>query len=332
MISSDRAFELLKAAGTNLGEVRIRESDVTVAGGLVLHGIDTEQLHHLLIPLGAEEEGVEDRNSAGVQLRIRTLMEGPNARRFLDAVCLIPRLNGLFSTVADEMLAAIRTAPTDPSLACHGVLDRWRELLERPRSTLLGPEQLAGLLAELAWIERIASIAPQGALSAWAAAHGARHDFTKGSEALEVKAILTREGRLVEIHGDRQLEAPKQAVLYLSIFRFERAPDGRDSVPLAIERIAASGVARVDFFRLLLQRGYDSREEEAYSKVRFNLTESRLYMVDDVFPKIIPESFKHGTLPPGVMQIRYVIDLTGEPPHPLPNAAWDDLASRMARG
>ena len=47
------------------------------------------------------------------------------------------------------MLEALLLDPDDPSRRCREVLERWRELLERPDPRLLGPQQLAGLFGEL---------------------------------------------------------------------------------------------------------------------------------------------------------------------------------------
>jgi Putative PD-(D/E)XK family member, (DUF4420) len=328
--TSEQAFEELTVAGVTLGEIRVRESEVMVGGEPVLHGLNTKGSRHLLVPVVASEEAAEDRRSAGVQIHLRTLLDDGTEHRFLDVVCLRHELRELYSIVADEMIAAIAERPEAPARMCRDVLERWRELLEAPKLSILGIERQAALLAELEWVVRLAQRNPAVATGAWRGPLMDRHDFMSGTTALEVKSTMAREGRFTEIHGERQLEAPDGGRLYLGFHRYERVGEGGISLPDHVDAALAAGVDRKQLLGLLSQVGYDSRDAETYRQFRFRLEELRVYSVDAAFPKVIPASFEGGTMPERVGSVRYVIDLEGEPPSPLSDSDVTRLITTMA--
>jgi hypothetical protein len=313
-----------------LGEIRVRESDVRTAAGPVMHGLNTKGSRHLLVPLADSETPIEDRRSAGVQIHVRSLLEGSELKRYLDVLCLRPDLNQLYSTVADEMLAGIEARPDDAGTACRDVLDRWRELLESPRQNLLGVQRQAALLAELEWVTMVASISPEAALTSWRGPLMDRQDFMTEGLAVEVKATLVREGRFTEVHGDRQLEVSPGGDLYLAFHRYEPVAKDGTSLPEQIERLIGAGVERKRLRSLLSQVGYDPRDTDTYAAFRFARTEFRVYPVDAAFPKVVPASFAGGVTPERVGAIRYVIDLEGEPPTPIDAASIDRVVAALA--
>lgn len=50
----------------------------------------------------------------------------------------------------------------------------------------------------------------------------------------------------------------------------------------------------------------------------FRVAEHRLYDVDPAFPCVTSRSFVDGQLPDGVLRLRYLLDLSSEPPAPVP--------------
>jgi hypothetical protein len=182
--TSEYAFSLLGTEIPSLGSLRVRDSDVVVTTGTVLHALDADGLLHLLVPLSQDDDPTPDQRSAGVQLVPIIIAAEEGTRRYLDVVCRLPHLNALFCEVADEMLEAMHSDPIRAALACVVVLNRWRELLERRTSTLLGPQQLMGLLGELLVLEQLATRNAGAALQRWTGPTGHRFDFVAGADAL----------------------------------------------------------------------------------------------------------------------------------------------------
>jgi hypothetical protein len=284
---------------------------------------------HVLVPITPDEDGLEDYGSAGVRITTRNLVDAGVTRRFIDVACEFEHLREVFSSLADEVLDALRSKPDTPAQTCSSVLDRWRELLGSPRLRLLGAEQLAGLFAELRFLGRLAADQPVTALSLWTGPRGGRFDFLAGTSGLEIKASMRTEGRSVEIHGDRQLEAPEGGDLHLLFLGLERVTDGGESVPDLVEPLLIQ-LDREELFTTLLDAGYNHADAEAYRQVRFTVLEELLYYVDDAFPKIIPSSFVNRSTPVGVTHLRYRVDLGGERPIPLPADRLAILASTMS--
>jgi Putative PD-(D/E)XK family member, (DUF4420) len=324
------AWAVLAAATADERVIRVEPAGVTVPLGDVLAGIDIHGGRHLLVPVADLESVREDRRSAGVQIRHAVLEESGASLSFLDVVCLVPSLNDLFAEVASDMLEALLVDASDPARVCHEVLERWRELLNRPDPRLLGPQQLAGLFGELLFVKELAERDPQHGIDAWTGPAKSQHDLTRGSLAVEVKTTTVREGRVVQIHGAEQLDAPSSGHLFLAFIRLDVEGNGT-SVPQLVDEILNHGVERRTLFDLLAQAGYDPAKSQEYEHPLFVARERRLYAVLDEFPRIVGETFARGRVPPGVLRLRYEVDLTNEPPSPLDDQAVDRVLSSLAR-
>lgn len=117
----------------------------------------------------------------------------------------------------------------------------------------------------------------------------------------------------------------------MAFFRVELVRSGGESLPDVIQTIKDSGGSRVELEKLLALEGYSDEHRDHYQKIRFRITEDRLYRVDDAFPKIVPESFKQGAPDAQVIDVRYRLDLTGEPPHPLADDSYRDFIQKHVK-
>lgn len=311
------SWQVLGALASEAASLRVRElEDRRTPAGPLLVGLDGQGYRHLLVPIGPGERMVEDRRSAGVQIREHLLEEeSGKRRRFVDVVCLRPDLNELFAIVAAEMLDRLEADPDLPDRACRLVLERWRELLDSQGTGVPGLDRLIGVFGELWQLRELVRRHP-AALDSWAGPRGARHDFVAPAVALEVKTTLARQGRFAEIHGHDQLEPPEGSRLYLAFVQLEQAPAGLSVADLAAATVDA-GADRSVLNALLAAAGLNPAVLAATATMRFRVTTHRLYAVDGPFPRIVSASFVGGVLPPGVLRLTYRIDLSGEPPHPL---------------
>jgi hypothetical protein len=306
---SRKAFALL-ADGQRAGGLHVRESDVNVEGGPVLHALEgTRRL--LLVPLAAEDRPVMDEGSKGVILRPRELDDAGALRRFQTVVCELSELNSAFETFCDEILEALADAPDNPPATCLMILERWRDLLEPRSSRLLGANALSGLLAELHLLERIASLGgAQGVLALWMGPEGARFDFMGEGSAVEVKATTSRDRFSVGIHGLLQLDPPSGTELYLYAEQLERVPADDDSVPDALDRLVASGIPRQALLAHVAQIGVLPADLDSYRIVRFRLLAHRTFRVQPGFPRLVAAELTDPTMADRVTNVSYTIDLS----------------------
>jgi hypothetical protein len=322
--------QLEEAAAPTQGELRTVDAGAAAAGGRVLAAVDDKGLRHLLIPLAKGSALDSDVRSAGVHLRERELEAGGRLRRFADLACQRLHLSGVFALLADEVVEEIRAAPQNPAVACRKVLQRWRELLDRAPTRMLSFEEVVGLYGELWHLRRLlASGGP--AVQRWTGPFGSRHDFSAPGIGLEIKSSMRREGRVVEIHGAEQLEPPLGGRLFLAALKLEQDAAG-ESVPDLVEALTAVVDDGIGFEQRLAAAGYDRRDADEYRVFSFAVRECRTYEVDQTFPRIVPASFAGGFVPAGTFSLRYLVDLSGEPPVPLSVHEEEALHAAVAAG
>ncbi len=320
---------LLEASGPSMDQFRVREvMNIELVAGRILLGLDNHHHRHLLIPVPQNTRLVTDRRSSGVQIVAHPLVDAGTLRTFVDLVCLKPHLQEMFSILVNEVLEMLKKNSSQPDQTCHQVLQRWRELLERDPSNLVGIEKLVGVFGELWFLREVTQRNPS-AVQYWIGPRGSRHDFAFGTLAVEVKSTLSRRGRFVEIHGLQQLEAPENGHLFLAVLEFEQLPTSGESLRELVESIVSLGGDRYTLLNLLAQVDVSLLTLDAYNDISFRVYESRIYEVKDGFPRITSDSFTEGTLPKGVIKLTYQIDLSIEPPAPLNGGAVEKLYTEL---
>lgn len=323
---------LEKRSADPLQNLDVYETRTRVSNGPALLGLDRQGNRHVLVPVASDAAIQTDRSSGGVHLVTRVANDGVQDRRYLDIVCVKPHLEDVFSVFAGELLEELASEDGDEPLAARTrrVLEDWRELFGRDRGGQLGRSALAGLFGELLQLEKICDISP-GGLETWKGPSGDRLDFRAAGCALEVKSTLRQQGRIVEVHGQRQLQVPDDSDLYLAFVKLEQVEAGT-SVPELVRRVRNSGVDRAELMTRLSEAGYDLDDEERYEEYRFDVSEMLIFRVDEQFPRILPKSFHEGKVPPGVLSISYTIDLTGPEPTPIEESDRSSVYERLAGG
>jgi hypothetical protein len=306
----------------------IRTARLTRAVGDRRIGVAVDRFgaQHILIPhpRAGDQRGLWRSNS--ITLSRVNLREGKeNPETWLDLHCRRPELEAVFLRLATSVIARIDPSASDVQAACIAALNEWRDLVGQGRG--MSPEErVVGLMGEMLLLERLAAADPASAWEAWEGPHGGRHDFRRGSHAVEVKTTLRRNGRFVQIHGAGQLEEPPGGNLHLVFVRLERVAAGNHSVAGVAERLTGFGIPRDELHDIIRDHGIEAMDTDA-ARAGFEILEWLVYRVGSDFPRIVPASFAGGRIPDGVMTMSYTIDLTAPPPSPLP----EEVASEMWR-
>lgn len=296
-----------------------------IVSGEVLAGIDKAGNRHLLVPLIRGEAAIEDRSGRALQLQhIRD-----KDVSYISAICLVRELDDVFFLFSRELLEDLANSGS-PAKHVANAFAKWKRLFADASAQVeLSESQQIGILAELHILERLAAIDPYLALESWLGPSRSQHDFRRGSTAIEVKASLIREGRRLSISSVEQLNAPPDGELLLAYTRFEADING-DSLPSAISRIYALGVDATKFEKLLFDAGYRRKHASIYAKSTYRAVEQRFYDVTSTdFPKIVPGAFSDGKLPAGTFDLSYWIDITNEPPFPVPSSMSTAFLKKM---
>lgn len=329
MVDLESAWSVLETEATLAGSSLKSAVTGHQVGGLEIEiAADPSGNRYLLIPLLPGEAVLEDRTGRWVQL-VRTVI---GDRQYVALRCGATRLARLFQLLAEDILREVEGKPS-PSAVAFQALQRWKELFA-VASGPLGDEQLIGLLAELLCLERCYRANPAFDLTRWTGPAGGKHDLQNGPVGVEVKATMSREGRVVGIHGIEQLDPSPGADLYLALHRFEPVePAQGEHLPAVVDRLEVAGAPRGDLLALLGGVGYSELDLDSYSERAFRLVDERLYDVGSVhFPRLTPHSFASGSLPSGILRVNYSIDLTNEPPSPLGAPEVAEVWARVAGG
>jgi hypothetical protein len=300
--------------------------ELETPAGQVLVGRDLEGGRHLLVPSPLELV-VSDDASEAVRIQPLELGTGADRESFVDVVCEEEALFDVFDDLLVVLTREVSQAQ-DPGGVCAEVVFRWREMLRPARQESLSVSQAAGLLAELITAIRIVELDPQSRIDVWQGPSGAKHDFRRGRDAIEVKASLSHKEASALIHGLEQLEAPDQGSLHLVWMRMEQIADGSLSVDQKVQELRSLVSGTEVMYRLLGEAGWSPGAESA--KLTFEVVESRVFSVDRDFPKLTASSLSQGVQPPGIDDVRYRVLLDAV--QPLDEAAVSAMLSVIAEG
>ncbi|MFE5656721.1 PD-(D/E)XK motif protein [Streptomyces sp. NPDC056517] len=317
----------LAAAPLQAGAVlRVSDLPVVTDCGPISAAVDVDGMRHLLIPLGGRQKIRTGRIGGALRVSERALQDDGVYGRFADVACTRRDLDDVFTGLCSDVLVALEADGRRPFRTTLAVVNRWRQLFSGGPRGLTATEEL-GLAGELLLLIRLLRTDPT-AIRHWVGPEGARHDFTNGSRAIEVKSTLAAPGRRTfETHGLDQLEPPQGGRLLLTWQRFERRPDGRT----VRELVAEAGQLCDNESELedrLTRLGYSLIQTDSGNEFRLAPVESRWYEVDDDFPRLTGVSLD-GVIPDGVYDVRYTVDLAGVRSAALSDEAVDAFISEM---
>lgn len=298
-----------------------------VPAGDLLAGIDSDGRRHLLIPLHAGEAARTDTKGRAVHLaRI-----AENGSHYLTVFCLLPDLHRVFTQFCRELVESIEDA-SSPAREAAAAFDRWRALFsDAAQHGHLAEEALVGLMGELVAVERLLNHGAPPDLRFWVGPNSDLHDLRSSTHAIEVKATVVREGRIVPISSIDQLQEPAGADLVLLHVRFDRDPGGLNLTDL-VTRVSGAGAQRQELEQRMRDFGANPDDLASYGAKRFRLTDMRAYDVTGTaFPRLLRSDFAAGDVPPGTLRLSYSIDLTNEPPVPLSDALVDAAFASLAQ-
>ncbi|WP_164551755.1 PD-(D/E)XK motif protein [Streptomyces sp. WAC 01529] len=330
--------DLLAAPVSADHRLRTARLPVTTSRGPVLAAVDREGHRHLMVPIAGNQHVREIRDGQVLHLRKRPLEDKDVYQHYADLRCLRRDLDDVFTRLCEDVLREMAQLGEDeqspatprPLKVLHRVLDRWRSLF-RTSGRPLGPEQLAGLYGELHLLLRLLAENPS-AHRMWTGPTGRPHDFTSGTEAVEVKTA-TGDALRIRVHGLRQLEPPEGGSLQLACLRVERVPEGGNgaSVVDLVEQALRLSDDESALLGLLAEVGYHTVDAERYRTIRFLVRDERWYAVGAGFPRITTADLAVAEVPGNVTDVEYTVDLTVPTPDPLPMTEVERHLAAMLR-
>lgn len=287
------------------GQLRTAGLGVLAASGELLGAVDHAGCLHLLVPAEHGKRLRTDLRSRGVGVRPLELPGAHDSQLFVDLHCRQVTQNYVFEALAADVVAEITASPDDASSIPYRLLERWRQVFQRPPGSDMPRKQLVGLLGELIFLREMLLIFEDMSLDVWTGPANQRHDFSGAMASLEVKTTEVSTSRIVEIHGLEQLQAKHDGVLFLGHARVESHPDGQSAADLIAELSELSGDSASLYAKLEQARYVDSPSAHE----RFVVRELAVFEVVGDFPKLVLSMLSGGEVPQGVTGVSYNVDL-----------------------
>lgn len=299
-----------KSASDNVIEIASIPSTVQTGYGPVRYALDDSGSPRLLIPC-TWVDGLESLTKlSGPSLSVRlSSLQGQSGRSiYIDVTLATPALSKVFAELCQEVLRRL-SAGGNPADAVSNTIQDFRALLADPSSQVVSETAIGGLIGELLFLLKITQRGNSSA-SAWTGPMGQRHDFRTRKGAVEVKTSLRKATARIHIHGIEQLTAPAGSPLWLAHFRIEPASSGRLSVSTLVDELVGLGVSPQELSSRLAAIGCMDPHSLAWNGQSYELEGFDLYSVTEGFPKLDSALFEGGTLPLGVSELIYQIDLS----------------------
>ena len=309
----NKLLEEIKYAFSNIDEGKAWP--VETVPGATKGWLIREKSGRMIAALPTEYRGAFDEKFSGVHMRTSSRLIDGKDQRLIIIECDRYENREPFSRICEDFLSV----ENGPYIAGNPK-DWWRQWkdLMGNASTIKSPYAVIGELL------LVLKLKQQGLELEWAGPVGGSHDIEMEKLSFEVKSTTERVDEIVTISNQYQLSAGKDKELYLALCRFEpnRGNLSINSLKGELTEAGFDGDLMEERLRKLgYPEGRTSREE------KYDLLGADVYAVDGDFPRIVPQSFKSGAFPPGVVKLIYDISLSNLERTPL-----DDYLESINRG
>lgn len=311
--------------GDSRSEVATIVTEADTGFGMVRFALSADGAPSLLVPIApsAADPQLRALSGLGVEVRISRLTLECVTSIYLEVTLRELCLDQLFGDLCGQILSRI-SAGAPPVVAVKSTIEDFRTLLaETPRS-LVESTSLLGLLGELV-ILREGVKRSTTALEAWTGPMGMRHDFRGLRGALEVKTTGYKQRTTIRVHGLEQLSTPSDAPLWLAHVVLESTKGGSIYVEGLCQELVAMGLHADALRSRLSSIGCEDPSSRDWNSLRASLEELTLYSVAGDFPRLTPSNMPNGSVPPGISDVEYTIDLSSATHHRLSAAQHNEV-------
>lgn len=288
-------------------ELPTRLSNVEVACGSLRFALGPAHEARLLLPLAKSEKTGKLPVSSALRIKETNAVIGGSQSRLLDIMCTAKELESVFAEVVDEILRRIQEGDSVPS-AVRSTLHDFRALLFQAPTKTVPTEVVLGLVGELLVLNELLDRSPE-AWRAWMGPQGGRHDFRAGNLAFEVKSTRSASNSLVAIQSLDQLNEPLDGRLYLVRLTLESAAGGQLNVSDLYNRAMLRCSEPEKLKELLLELDCLDPDSPEWNYLSFSFEGEEVFEVDDEFPRLTEDCFVGFTIPQGIQNVSYEIDL-----------------------
>jgi hypothetical protein len=278
----------------------------------LLIGVDGALRRYVLvgIPQGEPAE-LQERTSKGIAVRtVEMNVGGGRLQCFVEIACLEDSGKASLDIVVTELADALYAGASIGRVRLvQNVLAKWRRFWSGADQGLLTRGELIGLFGELWFLVHwlVPSVGISRAATMWRGPSRARSDFEGPGLAIEVKTT-SKPSSIQTINGLEQLMEPRGGSLFLFSLCIREEASAADHLPRLADQARSLAVSDEEALSrietALVAAGYEDRYSVEYSKSRFRVRRQELFRVMEDFPRLVPDSLRHG-VPPGVDGVTY---------------------------
>ncbi|MEL6243837.1 MAG: PD-(D/E)XK motif protein [Pseudomonadota bacterium] len=293
--------------GDGIFDVVSRSSGTETGYGPARFALGPGRERRLLVPCAQGVGGKELKGGPKLATAVVSYSSANGHQPFIDILCHDRRLDVVFAELCREILKRLGDGE-GPLDAVIGTISDFRELLLSGAPTTVARSEVVGLLGELLVLRQLTGEDPDAA-AAWTGPFEQRHDFRRGTRALEVKTSSRADATKVTINGSHQLLAPANGELCLVHVRIEAAGSGSLTVGRVFDDLVATGADEERLRTGLGALGCPDPHDEAWNSFAFELQGTDAYRVISGFPRVTPEQFSDGNVPEAISSLKYDVDL-----------------------
>lgn len=231
----------------------------------------------------------------------------------LDLILTNPRFIDVFSCLIQDIMDQISHQENE-ALMVNEFLSRlvtWQQFLDQYDPEGLSDEAQRGLFGEL-WVLRkylMPILGQRISIESWQRPGNKQQDFIFNGNAVEVKTTISKQHQKLQITSEHQLDDKGLHALFLYHISLinttgngEKLPDIVDSIRKLIEH---NPLIIKKFDDSLINAGYINAHIDRYLKNSYLIRSSKVYKVQDGFPRIIENNILNG-----VGEVQYSISVS----------------------
>jgi len=294
-------------------KARVLELDVKNSTEIFIFS-EEEGVYTCLIAVDSDTYKLPDINGLFIRYEQFAVL-GSEMKQYISLECRTKSYALIYTEILKEILSEFDNSALELLKVIMKVISKWRHFLAQPKIQILKESEIVGLIGELMFLSKLINNHPEDALSSWTADEGMQ-DFTISGRFIEVKTS-TREMHEHIINGlDQLLVDPNTSKFILSLLISPSKSLNSISLPKIVQQCSDLLVDFPEifdmFFKKLLIRGYDVRDQAHYSEFLYEYRRGAYFNIDESFPKLTSHQLA-GPLNARITKVRYNLDMDGLP-------------------
>lgn len=282
---------------------------------------------HFVLPVARTFRDFATYDRVGVWASICDAQFGSDFIRGIDVQCRRAELEPTFFAMIAEAVRRMREPGVPETMTLRSVLREFDDLFGRSPAQLTA-EAAAGLFGELKVLHELC-MHERAAARLWRGPWKTAHDFEAVDDVIEVKVHALGASEVC-INGERQLDFAPGSVLWLVVIEADQSEREGQSLRQQVDALLAMGVER-DLLAVALAQLSLTIDAPVLAQYRFVVRRSRVFKVEDGFPRIVAGSFVAARLPGGVRGLEYRLELGSISSWEIKAERWNEQARKVAR-